>query len=80
MATTLLIHLLKSVSLVGLKILVFGFSYAQLALHAYGYTIFSSGVGPYLLRWYCLYVLVLAINGIIECFSFATMSKEAVEY
>ena len=36
-------------------------------------------LGPYLLRWYCVYVLVLAINGITECFSFATMSQEALD-
>ena len=34
--------------------------------------------GPMLLRWYCVYVLLLAVNGITECFSFATMSEEDV--
>ena len=36
-------------------------------------------VGPSLLRWYCLYVLIIAVNGMTECFMFATMSKEDVD-
>ncbi|XP_060600626.1 protein RFT1 homolog [Ruditapes philippinarum] len=35
--------------------------------------------GPMLLRWYCLYVLVIAVNGTTECFVFATMSKSQVD-
>lgn len=45
LATQVLIYLLKLVSLVGLTILVFGFSYSQLALHLYGGSVLSSGVG-----------------------------------
>lgn len=36
-------------------------------------------IGPVLLRSYCLYVLLLAINGVTECFTFAAMSKEEVD-
>ena len=32
-----------------------------------------------LLRWYSLYVLVIAVNGTTECFVFATMSKAQVD-
>ncbi|XP_006748028.1 protein RFT1 homolog [Leptonychotes weddellii] len=39
----------------------------------------SSGSGPVLLRSYCLYVLLLAVNGVTECFTFAAMSKEEVD-
>ncbi|XP_023611448.1 protein RFT1 homolog isoform X3 [Myotis lucifugus] len=35
--------------------------------------------GPVLLRTYSLYVLLLAINGVTECFTFAAMSKEQVD-
>ncbi|XP_073086814.1 man(5)GlcNAc(2)-PP-dolichol translocation protein RFT1 isoform X6 [Manis javanica] len=35
--------------------------------------------GPVLLRSYCLYVLLLAINGVTECFTFAAMSKEELD-
>jgi oligosaccharide translocation protein RFT1 len=34
--------------------------------------------GPMLLRWYCVYVLVIALNGITECFVTATMSQQEV--
>lgn len=36
-------------------------------------------LGPVLLRSYCLYVLLLAINGVTECFTFAAMSKKEVD-
>ena len=35
--------------------------------------------GPTLLRWYCVYVLFLAGNGITECFMFAAMSQQQVD-
>lgn len=79
LATGVLSCLLKLVILVGSIILVFGYAYSYLALDLYGGTILSSGSGPMLLRWYCLYVLVIAINGTTECFVFATMSKDEVD-
>lgn len=79
LATGVLSCLLKLVILVGTIILVFGYAYSYLALDLYGGTILSSGSGPMLLRWYCLYVLVIAINGTTECFVFATMSKTEVD-
>lgn len=36
-------------------------------------------IGPVLLRSYCVYVLLLAVNGVTECFTFAAMSKEEVD-
>ncbi|XP_043406540.1 protein RFT1 homolog isoform X3 [Chelonia mydas] len=35
--------------------------------------------GPGLLRCYSLYVLLLAVNGVTECFAFASMCKEEVD-
>ena len=35
--------------------------------------------GPTLLRWYCVYVLLIAINGTTECFVFAAMSQQDVD-
>ena len=32
-----------------------------------------------LLQWYCVYVLVLAVNGVTECFVFAAMSQDQVD-
>ncbi|XP_006169359.1 protein RFT1 homolog [Tupaia chinensis] len=79
LAAAVLESLLKLALLTGLTITVFGFAYSQLALDIYGGTMLSSGSGPVLLRSYCVYVLLLAVNGVTECFMFAAMSKEAVD-
>ena len=71
--------LLKFVLLVALTILSFGFSYSFLALDMYGGSLLSDGEGPTLLRWYCVYVLLLAVNGVTECFVFAAMSQSHVD-
>ncbi|XP_069045729.1 man(5)GlcNAc(2)-PP-dolichol translocation protein RFT1 [Lepisosteus oculatus] len=71
--------LLKLVLLIGLIITVFGHAYSHLALDIYGGSLLSSGTGPTLLRCYCGYVLLLAVNGVTECFTFAAMSKEEVD-
>uniref|UniRef100_A0A8D2GKU7 Protein RFT1 homolog n=1 Tax=Theropithecus gelada TaxID=9565 RepID=A0A8D2GKU7_THEGE len=78
-AAAVLESLLKLALLAGLTITVFGFAYSQLALDVYGGAMLSSGSGPVLLRSYCFYVLLLAINGVTECFTFAAMSKEEVD-
>ncbi|XP_004581600.2 protein RFT1 homolog [Ochotona princeps] len=78
-AAAVLESLLKLALLTGLTITVFGFAYSQLALDIYGSSMLSSGSGPVLLRCYCVYVLLLAINGVTECFTFAAMSKEEVD-
>lgn len=77
-AITSLCIVLKFVSLVGLIIVVFGYSYSFLLLDLYGGQILSAGEGPTLLKTYCAYVLIIAINGITECFMFAVMSKEQI--
>ncbi|XP_057561981.1 protein RFT1 homolog isoform X3 [Hippopotamus amphibius kiboko] len=78
-AAAVLESLLKLALLTGLTVTVFGLAYSQLALDIYGGAMLSSGSGPVLLRAYCLYVLLLAINGVTECFTFAAMSKEEVD-
>jgi oligosaccharide translocation protein RFT1 len=77
-ATTLTI-LLKFVLHVALTILCFGYSYSFLALDIYGGSLLSDGEGPTLLRWYCVYVFMLAVNGVTECFVFAAMSQSQVD-
>lgn len=79
MSAAVLESLLKLVLLIGLTITVFGYAYSQLALDIYGGSMLSTGSGPSLLRTYCLYVLLLAVNGVTECFTFASMSKEEVD-
>eukprot|EP00794_Sanderia_malayensis_P003237 gene3237-3718_t len=71
---------LKFVSLVGYIIMVFGFSYSYLLLDIYGGKLLILNEGPLLLRWYCVYVLIIAMNGITECFMFALMSKDEIDY
>ncbi|XP_017574741.1 protein RFT1 homolog [Pygocentrus nattereri] len=78
-ASNVLECLLKLVLLIGLIITAFGYSYSYLALDMYGGGLLSSGTGPSLLRCYSFYVLLLAINGVTECFVFAAMSKEEVD-
>uniref|UniRef100_A0A668ANQ4 Protein RFT1 homolog n=1 Tax=Myripristis murdjan TaxID=586833 RepID=A0A668ANQ4_9TELE len=71
--------LLKLVLVIGLIITVFGYAYSHLALDIYGGSLLSSGAGPTLLRYYSSYVLLLAVNGVTECFVFAAMSQEEVD-
>jgi len=70
-----LFRLLRLMSLLGIIILTFGYSYSHLLLHLYGGSNLTLGSGPDLLRAQCLLVLFLAINGITECFSMAIMSQ-----
>ncbi|XP_074490144.1 man(5)GlcNAc(2)-PP-dolichol translocation protein RFT1 [Sebastes fasciatus] len=71
--------LLKLVLVVGLIISAFGYAYSYLALDIYGGSLLSSGAGPSLLRCYSFYVLMLAVNGVTECFVFAAMSQKEVD-
>ncbi|XP_069007205.1 man(5)GlcNAc(2)-PP-dolichol translocation protein RFT1 isoform X2 [Embiotoca jacksoni] len=79
MAAEVLECLLKLVLVIGLIISVFGYAYSHLALDIYGGSLLSSGAGPGLLRSYSCYVLLLAVNGVTECFVFAAMSQEEVD-
>lgn len=79
LASTVLRHLLRVVTHLGLLALVFGQSYSHLALHLFGGSTLSTGVGPDLLRAYCIYVLVIAVNGTLEAFVTAVMKKCEVD-
>lgn len=78
-STKVLGILLKITTLIGSIVVVFGYSNSYLVLHFYGGSILSTGSGPFLLQWYCLYVLLIAVNGVTEGFVFATMSKQQVD-
>ncbi|XP_051874398.1 protein RFT1 homolog isoform X2 [Pristis pectinata] len=78
LAAIVLKMLLKLVLLIGVTISVFGYSYSELALDIYGGSMLSSGPGPGLLRCYCVYVLLIAVNGVTECFTFAAMSNQEI--
>lgn len=74
-----LFDLLRLVVLIGGVILAFGFPYSTLLLDLYGGSILTSGTGPALLRAYCVYVLLIAINGTTECFVFASMDQTQID-
>lgn len=66
----------KTVSSIGLIVLVFGQSYARTLLLLYGGESFvASGLPVQLLRSHCLAIVLLAINGVTECYAFATMTS-----
>ncbi|KAG6456583.1 protein RFT1 homolog [Manduca sexta] len=73
---TVLSQVCKTVSSIGLIILVFGQSYARTLLMLYGGEAFVvSSLPVQLLRSHCLAVVLIAINGVTECYVFATMTS-----
>lgn len=64
--------LLHSLALVSLIIVTFGWSYSSLALQLYGGAQLSES-GTHLMRAQSFYVIFLAINGITEAYTFASM-------
>ncbi|XP_055376756.1 protein RFT1 homolog [Condylostylus longicornis] len=65
---------------VGIIIFVFGQYYSGIALYLYGGADFvSDGLSEKLLRWHCLAILFLAVNGISEAFMFATNSSIEID-
>lgn len=73
---TVLSQVCKTVGSIGLVVLVFGQSYARTLLTLYGGEAFvASGLPVQLLRSHCLAIVLLAINGVTECYTFATMNS-----
>lgn len=68
--------LLRGMSLLGLIVVTFGWGYSHLLLHCYGGARLSGSVAVQLLRAQAGYVLLLAVNGILECFTFAVMREQ----
>ncbi|EJD76509.1 hypothetical protein LOAG_16579 [Loa loa] len=68
--------LLHIVILVGTVIFIFAISYSPLAVKIYGGTVLISNAGANILRLYSFYIIVIAVNGITECFAMATMNEE----
>lgn len=75
-----LANLLKAVTSIGLLAFVFGQSYAGTLLLLYGGADFVAGGLPeILLRWHCLAIVLLAVNGITEGFMFATNTSKDID-
>lgn len=73
---TVLSQVCKTVTSIGLIVLVFGQSYARTLLLLYGGEAFvESGLPVQLLRSHCLAIVLLAVNGVTECYTFATMTS-----
>lgn len=79
LSTLTLKQLLKLLTHVGLIIFTFGQAYSSLLLRLYGGSTLSDSLAPLLLRWHCAYIVLIAINGITECFVFAAMSKQQLD-
>lgn len=73
-------QLCRVVTSIGLIVLVFGQSYARTLLLLYGGEGFvGSGLPVLLMRCHCLAVILLAVNGVTECYSFATMTSKQLD-
>lgn len=73
---TVLYQVCKTVSSIGLIVLVFGLSYSSTLLTLYGGEAFvASGLPVTLLQSHCFAIVLMAVNGITECYTFATMTS-----
>lgn len=65
---------------VGLTFACYASAYVHLLLHVlYGNAI-SSSSAPFALSWYCVYVLFMAVNGMLEAFVQATASLVDIDH
>ena len=74
-----LFKLLRMMILVGIVVAVYAQSYSHMLLHLYGGEKLSSGIGPALLRSQSIFLVFMAVNGVSECYAFASMSTKEVE-
>lgn len=79
-ASGVLTNICKGVLSVGLVGFVFGQSYSGTLLLLYGGQDFVAGGLPeLLLRWHCLSIVLLAVNGISEGYMFATNTSKQID-
>jgi len=78
-ASNVLRRLIRCLVALGLLVLVMGQAYAKLVLLLYGGATLLDGPGPTLLRTHCLSILLLAVNGVTECFALATMNTQQLD-
>lgn len=72
-----LMYLIKAMLLLGLIILVFGYNFVPLIV-LYGGEKLNNALAFHLMRWQLFYTPILAVNGITECFIFASMSSSEI--
>nr|CAD2195549.1 unnamed protein product [Meloidogyne enterolobii] len=68
----------KLIFIFGLIIFPFGFSYARLAAFLYGGKLFMENNADQLLSLYSIYLPIIAVNGLFECFVFAQLNAKKV--
>lgn len=79
-AANVLTQVCRTVTSIGLLGLVFGQSYAGTVLFLYGGADFVAGGLPeQLLRWHCVAIVLLAINGVTEGYIFATKTSQQID-
>ena len=66
---------LKLVLLIGLLFVSFGPNYSFVLFDVVYGKKWSSTEAPAVLAWYCLYILCIAANGVLEAFLFAAISR-----
>lgn len=71
-------NMVKLMFLIGLLLFIYGFNAANLTLHIYGGSKFlADEFGPLaikLFQCHCIYILFIALNGILEAYSFSVMN------
>ena len=75
-----LFKLLRMMMFVGIVVAVYAQFYSHMLLHLYGGEKLSSGIGPSLLRSQSIFLVFMAVNGVSECYAFASMTTKEVEY
>ncbi|KAI4456753.1 endoplasmic reticulum multispan transmembrane protein-related [Holotrichia oblita] len=79
-AVTVLSQLCKVVSSIGLVVIIFGNAYSHTLLYLYGgNTLIATKLPTILLKCHCVAVLLLAVNGVTECYVFATMNNKQLD-
>lgn len=79
-ACQVLSYVCKTVTSIGLVGFVFGQSYSGTLLLLYGGSEFVEGGLPeLLLRWHCLAIVLLAVNGVSEGYMFATNTSKQID-
>lgn len=79
-AASVLSQVCRAVTSIGLIGLVFGQSFAGTILLLYGGADFVEGGLPEtLLRWHCVAIVLLAVNGVTEGYIFATKSSTEID-
>uniref|UniRef100_A0A7E4URV5 Protein RFT1 homolog n=1 Tax=Panagrellus redivivus TaxID=6233 RepID=A0A7E4URV5_PANRE len=69
---------LRIIISVGLTVFVFGLPYSALVIRLYGGQVLVDNQGHQMLMAYLVYLLIMAVNGLTECFAFASMNSSEI--